>query len=88
MALANFAIAEKAGLLPVGSERVIEFRRLRNSLTHEYIEDAQKLITHLNRAIEVSGVYIEMLDRLIAYSEEHLGLSIGNDLERKSVPMP
>lgn len=76
VALENFAVAERAGLLPAGvsSQMMVGFRKLRNALVHDYFDDAQELADNLNRAIEVSRLYIEMLDRLIAYCEEHFGL--------------
>lgn len=63
-ALENFSVAERAGILGVPSEQMVELRSIRNRLTHEYLEDAQAFSADLNAIIGITPMLLTALDRL------------------------
>ncbi len=65
VAMENFSIAERAGILSISSERMIEIRKLRNDLTHDYIEDPEELAADLNEILSATKLLIQTLDNLV-----------------------
>lgn len=78
-ALENFSVAEKAGILTIKSEELPGLRKLRNDLTHDYIDDYDFLSERLRLAIKASVNYSDMLDNLEKYCQDTLGMTIPND---------
>ncbi len=77
-ALDNFSVAEKAGILTIKSEELPGLRKLRNDLTHDYIEDHDFFSERLSLAIKASLNYSDMLDNLEKYCQDSLGMTIPN----------
>lgn len=65
VAMENFSIAERAGILSIPSEKMIEIRKLRNDLTHDYIEDPEELASDLNEILGATKLLIQTLDNLV-----------------------
>ncbi len=63
-ALENYSVAERAGILSIPSEQMIEVRTIRNRLTHEYIENAKEFSSDVRAVIEMTPVLLETLDNL------------------------
>ncbi|MDO8206498.1 MAG: hypothetical protein Q7T38_01610 [Gallionella sp.] len=63
-ALENFSVAERAGILGVPSEQMVEIRSIRNRLTHEYLEDTQEFSEDMNAVIRITPMLLETLDKL------------------------
>jgi len=63
-ALENYSIAERAGILSIPSEQMIEVRTIRNRLTHEYIENAKEFSSDVNAVIQMTPVLLATLDNL------------------------
>lgn len=64
-ALENFSVAERAGILSLPSEQMVELRTIRNRLTHEYIENAKAFSADVNAVIQMTPALLEILDRLV-----------------------
>lgn len=63
-ALENFSVAERAGILSIPSEQMVELRTIRNRLTHEYIENAKSFSADVNAVLAMTPVLFETLDKL------------------------
>jgi hypothetical protein len=63
-ALENYSVAERAGILGIPSEQMIEVRTIRNRLTHEYIENAKEFSADVNAVIQMTPVLLATLDNL------------------------
>lgn len=63
-ALENYSVAERAGILSIPSEQMIELRTIRNRLTHEYIENAKEFSSDVNAVIQMAPVLLQTLDNL------------------------
>lgn len=66
-ALENFSVAERAGILSIPSEKMVEIRTIRNRLTHEYIENAKEFSTDLNAVIQLTPALLETLEKLAGH---------------------
>lgn len=66
-ALENFSVAERAGILSVPSEHMVELRSIRNRLTHEYVENAKSFAEDLNAAILMTPALLLALDKLASH---------------------
>ncbi|NNM79742.1 MAG: hypothetical protein HKM01_04730 [Gallionella sp.] len=64
-ALENYSVAERAGILGIPSEQMIEVRTIRNRLTHEYIENAKSIPADVNAVIRMTPVLLTTLDKLV-----------------------
>jgi len=63
-ALENFSVAERAGILSIPSEQMVEIRTVRNRLTHEYIENAKEFSADVNAVIKITPAMLETLEKL------------------------
>ncbi len=72
-ALENFSVAERAGILGVPSEQMVEIRSIRNRLTHEYLEDTKAFSEDLNAVLHITPRLLETLGKL----ESHYHAVIG-----------
>ena len=66
-ALENYSVAERAGILSIASEQMIEVRTIRNRLTHEYIENAKEFSADVNAVIQMTPVLFATLDKLVSH---------------------
>jgi hypothetical protein len=66
-ALENYSVAERAGILGIPSEQMIEVRTVRNRLTHEYIENAKEFSADVNAVIQMTPVLLATLDKLVSH---------------------
>lgn len=66
-ALENYSVAERAGILSISSEQMIEVRTIRNRLTHEYIENAKEFSADVNAVIQMTPVLLATLDKLVSH---------------------
>jgi len=66
-ALENFSVAERAGILGIPSEQMVEIRSIRNRLTHEYLEDTQEFSEDMNAVIRITPMLLETLDKLVSH---------------------
>lgn len=66
-ALENFSVAERAGILSIPSEQMVEIRTVRNRLTHEYIENAKEFSADVNAVIQMTPALLETLDKLMEH---------------------
>lgn len=63
-ALENFSVAERAGILGIPSEQMVEVRSIRNRLTHEYIEKTLEFSADMNAVIRITPMLLATLDKL------------------------
>lgn len=63
-ALENFSVAERAGVLSVPSEQMVEIRAVRNRLTHEYIENAKEFSSDINAVIQMTPALLDTLQKI------------------------
>jgi|GEM_PF-2212356 len=63
-ALENFSVAERAGILSVPSEHMVELRSIRNRLTHEYVENAKTFADDLNLVLQMTPALLVAQERL------------------------
>lgn len=63
-ALENYSVAERAGILGIPSEQMIEIRSIRNRLTHEYLEDTAAFSSDLNAVIHITPMLLATLEKL------------------------
>lgn len=66
-ALENFSVAERAGILSIPSEQMVEIRTVRNRLTHEYIENSKEFSADVNSVIKMTPALLETLDKLVKH---------------------
>jgi len=66
-ALENFSVAERAGILSIPSEQMVEIRTVRNRLTHEYIENAKEFSSDVNAVIQMTPALLETLEKLVEH---------------------
>lgn len=66
-ALENFSVAERAGILSIPSEQMVEIRTVRNRLTHEYIENAKEFSADVNAVIQMTPKLLETLEKLVKH---------------------
>ena len=66
-ALENFSVAERAGILRIPSEQMVEIRTIRNRLTHEYIENAKEFSADVNAVIKMTPALLETLKNLVQH---------------------
>ena len=67
LALENFSVAERAGILSIPSEQMVEIRTVRNRLTHEYIENSKEFSADVNSVIKMTPALLETLDKLVKH---------------------
>jgi hypothetical protein len=63
-ALENYSVAERAGILGIPSEHMVEVRSIRNRLTHEYLEDTAAFSADLNAVIHITPMLLATLEQL------------------------
>lgn len=66
-ALENFSVAERAGILSVPSEQMVELRAIRNRLTHEYVENAKSFSADVSAVILMTPALLATLDKLVSH---------------------
>ena len=66
-ALENFSVAERAGILSIPSEQMVEIRTVRNRLTHEYIENSKEFSADVNAVIKFTPALLEKLEKLVMH---------------------
>jgi uncharacterized protein with HEPN domain len=71
-ALENFSVAERAGILAIPSEQMVELRSIHNRLTHEYIENAAAFSNDVKAVIEITPELIQALKKLVEHYHQTL----------------
>ncbi|MFA6921809.1 MAG: hypothetical protein WC216_08200 [Gallionella sp.] len=66
-ALENFSVAERAGILGIPSEQMVEIRSIRNRLTHEYLEDTGAFCVDLSAVIRITPMLLATLEKLVSH---------------------
>jgi hypothetical protein len=66
-ALENFSVAERAGILSIPSEQMVEIRTVRNRLTHEYIENSKEFSADVNAVIKMTPALLVTLEKLVTH---------------------
>ncbi|MGB7651572.1 MAG: hypothetical protein WBL62_10325 [Gallionella sp.] len=69
-ALENYSLAERAGILTIASEQMIEIRTIRNRLTHEYIENAAAFAADINAVLVMTPLLCTTLDKLTQHYQQ------------------
>ena len=64
-ALENYSVAERAGILEIPSEQMVEIRSIRNRLAHEYIENTREFTADINAVIRITPMLFATLDKLV-----------------------
>ncbi|HEX5339063.1 MAG TPA: hypothetical protein VFW53_11560 [Gallionella sp.] len=72
VAFENFSAVERAGILSIPSEQMLEMRLLRNRLTHEYFDAHETFAHELNSAIIATTQLIETFNNLQEYCKHRL----------------
>lgn len=66
-AIENYSVAESAGILAMSSQDSVEFRQIRNRLTHQYIEEAEKFAADLSAILGATQALLSTFDKLVAH---------------------
>ena len=72
-ALENYSVAERAGILGIPSEQMVEIRSIRYRLTHEYIENTQEFSADMNAVIRITPMLLATLDKLVRHYRAVMG---------------
>ncbi len=73
-AIENYAVAERAGVLALPSETMLELRSIRNQLSHEYQDDPAAFAQNLQTILHATRGLAQTFDNLRAHSQRHLGV--------------
>lgn len=72
-AIENYAIAERAGVLAIPSEAMLELRSIRNKRSHEYQDDPTAFAQNLQTMLHATRGLAQTFENLREHSQKHLG---------------
>lgn len=73
-AIENYAVAERAGVLAIPSEAMLELRSIRNKLSHEYQDDPEAFAQNLQTMLRATVALVQTFENLRGYSQKYLGV--------------